>query len=100
MFAELARREMARGGRTIICAHTRELVTQNAAACRQLMPGVSIGINAAALDQRDWRAPIISASIQSVYKSPQYFGLITQILGDEAHLWPHSASRARACEHR
>ena len=31
MFAELARREMARGGRTIICAHTRELVTQNAA---------------------------------------------------------------------
>lgn len=90
MFAELARREHERGGCTLICAHTRELVEQNAKACRDLMPHVDVGINAAALGERAWRGPVISASINSIYKTPQYLGLITQILGDEAHLWPHS----------
>lgn len=88
--AELARREIARGGRVIIGAHTRELVEQNAKACRLLMPGVHVGINAAALNERTWRAPVISAAIQSVYKNAASFGPVTTFLGDEAHLWPHS----------
>lgn len=92
IFAELAKREHARGGRTIIGAHTRELVEQNADACRKLMPGVPIGINAAALGERTWRAPVICAAIQSVYKYAHNFGPITVLGGDEAHLWPHSES--------
>lgn len=90
IFAELARRGWERGERTIITAHTRELVQQNALACRMLMPGVHIGINAAALDERTWRAPVICAAIQSVYKHARNFGQIDNGLGDEAHLWPHS----------
>jgi DNA repair protein RadD len=92
MFAELARREIERGGRAIIVAHTRELVEQNADACRKLMPGVHVGLNAAALNERTWRAPVISAAIQSVYKYAHNFGPVTQLGGDEAHLWPHSES--------
>ncbi len=91
-FAELARREIARGGRVIIGAHTRELVEQNAEACRLLMPGVHVGINAAALGERTWRAPIICAAIQSVYKNARSFGPITMLGVDEAHLVPHSES--------
>ncbi len=90
IFAELARREIERGGRVIIGAHTRELVEQNAAACREL--GLCCGINAAALGERTWRAPVISAAIQSIYKSAHQLGKITLICGDEAHLWPHSES--------
>lgn len=91
MFAELARREVERGGRVIIGAHTRELVEQNAAAVRML--GMPCGINAAALNQRDWRSPpIISAAIQSIYKHGASFGPVTSFFGDEAHLWPHSES--------
>lgn len=86
--AELARREIERGGRAIIGAHTRELVEQNADACRAL--GLSVGINAAALNQRTWRAPVISAAIQSIYRNAASFGPISLFLGDEAHLWPHS----------
>lgn len=86
--AELARRAWLRGERTIIGAHTRELVEQNAAACRAL--GLECGINAAALNERTWRAPVISAAIQSIYKNAQSFGNIGVFLGDEAHLWPHS----------
>lgn len=92
IFAELARREIERGGRVIIGAHTRELVEQNAKACRELMPDVHIGINAAALNERCWRAPVICAAIQSVYKYAHNFGPITQLGVDEAHLIPHSES--------
>lgn len=90
ILAELARREIARGGRALICAHVRELVEQNADACRML--GLRVGINAAALGERIWRAPVISAAVQSVYKNAGSFGPITLLLGDEAHLWPHSES--------
>jgi DNA repair protein RadD len=81
IFAELARREVARGGRVIIGAHTRELVEQNAGACRLL--GLPVGINAASLGERCWRAPVISAAIQSVYKHAQSFGPITLLMVDE-----------------
>jgi DNA repair protein RadD len=83
---ELARREVARGGRSIICTHVRELVEQNAKAGRALMPGTHIGINAAALKERTWRAPVISAAIQSIYRHAQSFGPVTQLGIDEAHL--------------
>jgi DNA repair protein RadD len=88
IMAELARRAWARGERSIIYAHTRELVEQNAAACRLL--GLNCGINAAALGERTWRAPIISASIQSVFKNALSFGDVTNLFTDEAHLVPHS----------
>lgn len=88
IFAELARREIERGGRVIIGAHTRELVEQNANACRML--GLQCGINAAALKERCWRAPVISAAIQSIYRHSQSFGPISMLAVDEAHLIPHS----------
>jgi DNA repair protein RadD len=88
IMAELARRAWARGERSIIYAHTRELVEQNAAACRSL--GLTCGINAAALGERTWRAPVISASIQSVFKDALSFGHVENLFTDEAHLVPHS----------
>ena len=91
-YAELARRTINRGGRVIIGAHTRELVEQNARACRDLMPGVPVGINAAALGERTWRAPIISCAIQSIYKNARQFGPIDLLQIDEAHLVPHAES--------
>lgn len=90
IMAEVARRAVARGERVIIGAHTRELVEQNAVACRAL--GLQCGINAAALGERTWRAPVISVAIQSVYKNATSFGPIPLFLGDECHLWPHAES--------
>jgi DNA repair protein RadD len=86
--AELARRAWLRGERSLILAHTRELVEQNAGACRAL--GLQCGINAAALNERTWRAPVISAAIQSVYKNAASFGPIVNIFIDESHLLPHA----------
>lgn len=90
IMAELSRRAIERGERVIIGAHTRELVEQNAKACRDM--GLQVGINAASLHERTWRKPVISAAIQSVYKSAASFGPIGLFLGDEAHLWPHAES--------
>jgi DNA repair protein RadD len=88
IMAELARRGWLRGERSLILAHTRELVEQNAVACRSL--GLTCGINAAALNERTWRAPVISAAIQSVYKNAASFGPIANIFIDESHLLPHN----------
>jgi DNA repair protein RadD len=88
IMAELARRGWQRGERSIILAHTRELVMQNAEACRKL--GLQCGINAAAIGERTWRAPVISAAIQSVYRNAAAFGPIGNIFIDESHLLPHS----------
>lgn len=98
LYAELARREIERGGRAIIGAHTRELVEQNAAACRLL--GLNVGINAAALNERTWRAPVICVGIQSVFRNAQSFGPISLFCGDEAHLWPHSEAGMFRALHR
>lgn len=88
IYAELARRAIRRGERVLVCSHTRELVEQNAAACRSL--GLTTGINAAALDEKCWRAPVISAGVQSIFRSPQSFGPIDLLCIDESHLCPHS----------
>lgn len=88
IFAELARREIERGGRALIISDRRELVTQNAAACESL--GLRVGINAAAVGERTWRAPVISGAIQSIFRSANAFGPISLLLSDEAHTWPHS----------
>lgn len=90
IYAELARRAVARGERALICAHTRELVEQNARAARSL--GLTVGVNAAALGERTWRAPVISAAIQSIYKHGASFGLIALVMPDECHMLPHSES--------
>lgn len=86
--AELCRRGWERGERSLILAHTRELVEQNANACRLL--GLHCGINAAALGERTWRAPVISAAVQSIYRNAALFGPIANIFIDESHLLPHS----------
>lgn len=96
--AEVARREVERGGRVLIVAHVRELVEQNAAACRAL--GLRCGINAAALGERTWRAPVISAAIQSVYKNAHSFGPISMMPVDESHLLPHSQAGMYRALHR
>lgn len=88
--ALLAKRAWERGERSLILAHTRELVEQNAGACRAL--GLQCGVNAAALGERTWRAPVISAAIQSVYKNSQAFGPVANVFTDECHLIPHSES--------
>lgn len=98
IYAELSRREIERGGRAMIAADRRELVTQNRDACVAM--GLRCGINASALGERTWRAPVISAGIQSVYNSAHAFGPIPLLCGDEAHLWPHSEAGMFHALHR
>lgn len=96
--AETARRAIERGERCIIASHTRELVEQNATACDKL--GLRVGINADALGERTWRAPVISASIQSIYNHAQSFGPIANLIVDECDLIPHSEAGMYRALHR
>lgn len=79
--ATTALRNWQRGERTIILSHRQELVTQDKRACD--IVGVQCGINAAKLGERTWRAPVISAMINSVHSSASAFGPVQNILIDE-----------------
>lgn len=79
--------------RVLVLAHTKELVEQNAskfggfwqAQNQTLAP---MGIYCAGLRQRNMTAPVIFASIQSVYRKAMQLGAFDVILVDEAHHIP------------
>lgn len=85
--AEIGRIFVDMGMRVLVVTHVRELVEQVAAAGEAL--GLRVGVNAASLNRRDWRAPFIVAAIQSVFRNGQSFGPIDVLLIDECHLVPH-----------
>lgn len=70
-----------------ICAvHTRELVQQNAQAMYDLMPWANVGVNSAALGQRNTGAQILFCSVQSVYRDVAKLGYADALIIDECHL--------------
>ena len=75
--------------RVLVLVHVRELLQQNLDHLLELWPDAPYGINSAGLHRRDWGAPIVLASIQSVWRNPQRLGRRDLVLIDEAHLVPH-----------
>jgi DNA repair protein RadD len=76
--------------RALILVHVRELIEQNLTHVLKVWPGAPVGINSAGLGWRNWDAPIVLASIQSVFRQPQRLGRRDLIIVDEAHLVPHA----------
>lgn len=76
------------GTRIAVVAHVKELVEQNADKLRRYWPEAPLGIYAAGLRRRDRFAPVIFASIQSVYDKAAQLGRFDLILVDEAHRIP------------
>lgn len=75
-------------GRCLILAHVKELLEQNAAKIRNLLPDVSVGIFSAGLNRRDTKNQVVVGGIQSVYNKAADLGAFDLILIDEAHLIP------------
>ena len=73
-------------GRVIVLQHRKELIEQNAAELRDLMPGVDVGIYSAGLKSRQTSHDVLMAGIQSIYKRAADIGERHLILIDEAHL--------------
>lgn len=76
------------GTRIIVLAHVRELVAQNADKLLRSWNAAPIGIYSASLGKRDRFAPVLFASIQSVYSRAMELGRFDLILVDEAHRIP------------
>lgn len=74
--------------RTIILAHRKELIEQNAAELQGFMPNLHVGIFSAALRRRDYEASTLFASIDSVYDKAGEFQPFDLIMVDEAHRIP------------
>lgn len=72
--------------RILLLTHVRELVEQDAKAIQMLWPAAPIGIYSAGLKRRDRSAPILLASVQSVFRDPSVVGHRDVVVIDEAHL--------------
>lgn len=90
VIAMLASDTVAWGGRSIILAHRKELLEQNAAKVAACAPGLQVGLYSAGLGAKDYSATVVCAGIQSCFKQvPAYnIGHRDTIIVDEAHLIP------------
>jgi DNA repair protein RadD len=95
LIAELSHRMLARQRRVLIVSHVREIIEQDAAAIRALWPDLpagTIGINSAALGERDTQAPILLATVQSVFRNARELGQRSLMIVDEAHRVPSGSN--------
>lgn len=74
--------------RCCILAHRKELVEQNVSELRAINPNLPVGVFSAGLERRDWDAPILYASIDSIYRRAGEFAPWDCIFVDEAHRIP------------
>lgn len=72
-------------GRTLILAHNKELVHQNAEACRQV--GIKPGICSASISKNVF-AKVTVGTVQTVVRRTKAFQDVTLILVDEVHRTP------------
>ena len=75
------------GTRICVLAHVKELVDQNARKLSEVWPEAPLGIFSAGLKSRQI-APVMFASIQSVYRRAREIGPFDLIFVDEAHRIP------------
>lgn len=89
--AEIIRRARAEhpGTRALVLCHRKELVEQDANACRTMMPDTPIGIYSASLGLKQVRDVTI-AQYQSARMDPDAFGACGLVFVDEAHLVPQA----------
>lgn len=76
------------GIRALMLVHVKELVEQNYKAMTRVWPAAPVGIYSAGLGLRQFRDPIIFASVQSVYKKADVLGDRALVEVDECHLIP------------
>lgn len=73
-------------GKVLMLTHKRKLIEQNFIKLLSMSPQIDAGINCAAIGRRENDAQVIYASIQSVVKKPNQFGVVSAVIIDECHL--------------
>ena len=89
LLADMACRFALQKRPVLIVSHVREIVEQDREAILSLWPDAPIGINSAALGERNTDALILLATVQSIYKNPEALGPRSRVMVDEAHLVQH-----------
>lgn len=87
VIGESARRLVQAGARVVIATHRKELISQDASACRMVWPEAPVGIYSAGLNLRQVRE-ITVCGVQSVWRRPKVLGPADVLIIDEAHLVP------------
>jgi len=85
---------VAKFGNVIVTARSKELVVQNQTKFCQCFPELAdqTGVYCAGLGLKEYKAPIVFASIQSAYAKGEMFGPRKLVIIDEAHQIPQTES--------
>jgi len=86
VIAMMIKTALSFGGRVVVLAHRKELLTQNAFELQELMPDVPIGIYSAGLKSKQTTHAVIMGGIQSIYRKAEDLGQRHLVIVDEAHL--------------
>lgn len=85
IIAMLADKVVQAGGKVIVAAHRKELLTQNREAYRTVSGREDAGYYSAGLGERDTESNVVFAGIQSAYKRAHEFGDRKLLIIDECH---------------
>ncbi len=86
VIAMLCKQAIEFGGRVVVLAHRKELISQNALELQELMPEIKVGIYSAGLKSRNTTQSVVIGGIQSIYGKASELGPRHLIIVDEAHL--------------
>lgn len=78
-------------GRVLVATHRQELLTQNSATLRRLLPDADYGIYSAGLGERTADTRVVFGGIQSIYQRMEHMqdaGEFGTVIADEAHRCP------------
>jgi DNA repair protein RadD len=82
--------------RILVLSHVAELLVQNAEKIKALWPEAPVGIYSAGLNQRDLKAQVLVAGIQSISKKAYHVQQCDIVIIDECHLLsPNDNTRYR-----
>ena len=88
VISELCRQVVEWGGRALVLAHVKELLTQTSEKLRTFLDAGKIGVYSAGLNERETSTNVVVAGIQSVCDRVEELGEFHLIVVDEAHLIP------------
>lgn len=74
------------GERFLLLSHVKELLAQNAAKIKDLVPGASVGVYSAGLGRKETGYQVTVAGVQSAFKRAHEMGDISIVIVDECHL--------------
>jgi len=91
ILSSITKRLVDRGDKVLIISHVEQIIEQDYSALLRVLPEELVGVYSASMGRKEIKRVTV-ASIQSIYRKANLFGLYDYIIVDEAHTIPLEGS--------